>query len=73
MSQNKNSQIIVNLEPAFLGLVSKIIHEEGYTLSGYGRSLIIADLTKRNMLTAEIWQKIQAEYVPKPDPAPTPA
>lgn len=65
MSQNKRSQIVINIEPALLGLVTKITTEEDYSLSGYGRSLVISDLTKRGMLTSEVWQIIQADYVPK--------
>lgn len=73
MSQNKQSQIVINIEPALLGLVTKIITEEDYSLSGYGRSLVISDLTKRGLLTSEVWQIIQADYVPAKDtPIPAP-
>lgn len=55
----KNASIMVNLEPTIMGLIIEQTRINGSALSAYIRDLIIADLTDKGTLTAQIWQHIQ--------------
>ena len=53
MSEAKTKQLMVNIEPTIYDLVQKVLTVEGTSASAYLRTLMLADLTHRDLLTEE--------------------
>lgn len=58
MAENKNSQLMVNIEPTFFDLARKASEKYDMSLSGYVRQLIINDLIKQEILTQSIIESV---------------
>ncbi len=54
MSEGKNRQIMVNIEPTFYNVLMRLLMKENKSASAYTRGLIIKDLMNRGLLTETI-------------------
>lgn len=59
MAQNKERQVLTNIEPTFYELLVKLTVEQlDVSVSSYVRNLIVKDLKDRGLLDEETMQKV---------------